>query len=224
MRRRTKASAKFFSSKGAHLLYWLSAAGFAFGLFFTLTWRLHVNGDLESFDSRFLIALSKIRRAAWNGPAVDVTALGSPVLLTFFSIFALAILAVLRNWRGFIHLSVASLGSIFWTRAIKELVGRARPTAVSHLVDVTGYSYPSGHSLSAAAIYLSLAIIAAYYWKSFSGRVVLFCVALLLIGAVSFSRAYLGVHYPSDLFSGFFLGSAWALFLGGVFSRHPRID
>jgi len=93
---------------------------------------------------------------------------------------------------------------------------KTKLSEVEHLVQVTGYSYPSGHSLAAAALYLTMAIVAGAQLRTVASKTVLFAGASLLVALVGISRVYLGVHYPSDVLSGIALGTAWALILSAL--------
>jgi undecaprenyl-diphosphatase len=101
----------------------------------------------------------------------------------------------------------------------KLFFGRERPSEVSSLVQVSGYSYPSGHSLAASAFYLLLMVLAFRRYRTLHARMFFGGCALLLIGGVCFSRVYLGVHYPSDVVAGALLGAAWTCFLTVFFAR-----
>ena len=147
---------------------------------------------------------------------VDVTALGSPTLVIIFTVVTFAILRVLRDRRGALHLAIASLGTWILSSGTKGVIERARPTEVEHLVEVSGFSYPSGHSLAAAALYLTMAIVAGSHLRSARSKAVLVAGASALVALVAVSRVYLGVHYPSDVLSGVALGTAWALILAAV--------
>ena len=90
---------------------------------------------------------------------------------------------------------------------LKNIYQRPRPS-ISHLVEASGYSFPSGHSLGSMVILGTLAII---LWQRFGNTIWGKCLVLCL-GAVIFlvglSRIYVGVHYPSDVLAGFILGYA----------------
>lgn len=93
----------------------------------------------------------------------------------------------------------ASIGLSFLMSELilKPLISRKRPIISSHFViDSIGYSFPSGHATVAFAAATTLTLInRRYAWWAFP-------LALL----ISFSRLFLGVHYPLDIFFGALFG------------------
>lgn len=207
-----------FSTKHVKLLFWLSGAAFFLGLFAKVTKDIFEHDDLERIDRFVLLLAEKVRVTAFNGAAVDLTALGSPTVITMVTLTGLLILWLRKDRSGAFYLATTAIGAGFWTFIAKHLIGRERPQVIPRLVEVSGQSYPSGHSLAAAAVYLSLMFLAYRSFKSIQDRLILLGATTALIGAISLSRVYLGVHYPSDVASGVFLGFAWTLFLTGIFA------
>jgi undecaprenyl-diphosphatase len=66
--------------------------------------------------------------------------------------------------------------------------------------------------MSAAIVYSTVAYLAARLHKRKWARGLVMTAALILIALISFSRMYLGVHYPSDVIAGVAIGLAWAGF------------
>jgi undecaprenyl-diphosphatase len=197
---------------------WSGAIALAVGSFIAITNRTVIEHDISAIDRAVLTWMSRLRTPALTAIMIDVTALGSPTLIIVFSVVALFVVLALRDRRGALYLVISSTGAWLWTTVTKDVVERRRPTEVEHLVKVSGFSYPSGHSLSAAALYLSLALIAGSHLRKPAAKAALAAGAFFLMAMVAVSRVYLGVHYPSDVVSGGLLGAAWALIAAAVFS------
>jgi undecaprenyl-diphosphatase len=177
-----------------------------------------LEGDTQRFDERILQLLRKADDPslpvgpAWlRGAALDVTALGSAAVLglTVAAVVGFLLLQGMRRMALFVLL--ASAGGWILNGVLKVLFGRPRPDIVPHLREVMTLSFPSGHAMTSAAVYLTLG---ALLMRVARGRAVkLYCMAVamlatLLIGA---SRVYLGVHYPTDVLAGWMMGMSWAL-------------
>jgi undecaprenyl-diphosphatase len=171
---------------------------------------------LVGADAAVLRFVARARTPWLNGIAMDLTALGSTLLVAIFTVSLGAILFVKGDRRGATILVVSAFASGALTIVTKRLLERPRPEIVPRLVEVSGLSYPSGHSLASAAVYLTAAFIIARHVSLVRERVagVVFTSALVL--SIGVSRVYLGVHYPSDVFGGILLGTAWALVMGVV--------
>src|SRR5271167_502051 len=122
---------------------------------------------------------------------------------------------------GALQLVAASVGAGILTTTIKNYIDRPRPEVVAQLIQVSGLSYPSGHSLAAASLYLTVAILVCRHLQRTGHQISILAMTVAIILLVGISRIYLGVHYPSDVASGMSLGAAWALLLAGCFSFFP---
>jgi undecaprenyl-diphosphatase len=203
------------------LTLWLGGASLFFGIFVKITSELLEN-EVHGLDSSILTTVAKIRRPLLTSMAVDLTALGSITLVVLISAVALCMLLSLGDRLAAWQLLLNSLGAGIWTEITKNVIERARPENITPLVQVSGFSYPSGHSLASASLYLTIAILAVRYLPTTKARVLLLGLAVAVILLVCVSRVYLGVHYPSDVASGASLGIAWALLLAGSFSMIER--
>ena len=212
----------FLTERMIRVAAWSGAIALAVGAFLVITHETIIEREGATVDRTILLWGARLRTPRLTGIMVDLTALGSPTLVTLFTVVTFAVLIVLRDRRGALHLVVASIGTWIWTSATKGLIEKARPTEVEHLVQVSGYSYPSGHSLAAAALYLTMAIVAGTQLRAAASKAVLFAGASLMVALVAISRVYLGVHYPSDVLSGIALGTAWALILAALIAVAAR--
>ncbi len=122
------------------------------------------------------------------------------------------------------YLLTVGLGAGMLSLGLKLSFLRERPEIALRLVAAGGYSFPSGHSLGAMAVYGGVASCMGCSFPHMRG--VGWCLSWVLIVLVGISRVYLGVHYPSDVVAGWALGGLW---LAGVAfaldaSRSRRVD
>ncbi|WP_437224599.1 phosphatase PAP2 family protein [Planctomicrobium sp. SH661] len=177
-----------------------------------------VDGETHRFDPWLLRALrSEHDPSVPIGPrwvqelARDVTSLGGYFCLIFFT-FVTAGYLWLDNKR---HLSEFLIGSAvsgyIVSTLLKLFFHRPRPDVVPHLDFVVSSSFPSGHSMNSAVIYLTLGSLLAAAVARRRLKAYVIGVALALTVLVGMSRVYLGVHYPTDVLAGWMAGLVWAI-------------
>ena len=142
--------------------------------------------------------------------AQDITSLGSGANLTLASGIAVGFLCLERRFRaaGFL---IVSLGSgLMLSYLLKNLFLRERPAVVPHLTHFDPGSFPSGHSMGATVVYLTLGGIISRQTRRLLKKAYFLSVALVLTLLVGISRVYLGIHFPSDVLAGWVIGSLWS--------------
>jgi len=143
--------------------------------------------------------------------ARDITTLGGRTMLLAVILSVVGYLALERKYGAMWLVVVAAGGGGLLSAAMKELFGRNRPDVVPHLVAVTSPSFPSGHSMLAAILYLTLGALLARFAARRRTKAYLLAVALFATFVIGSSRVYLGVHYPTDVLAGWCAGLIWAL-------------
>jgi undecaprenyl-diphosphatase len=178
-----------------------------------------VEGETQAFDERVLRALrdaqdpSKPIGPWWlPGAALDVTALGSGVVLGLTVVAVAGFLLLQGMYRTALFVFAANTGGWLLNVALKELYQRARPQIVPHLREVLPLSFPSGHAMTSAAVYLTLGALLMRISERRVTKIYCMVVAMLATFLVGASRVYLGVHYPTDVIAGWLVGLSWALF------------
>ncbi|MGH2532516.1 MAG: phosphatase PAP2 family protein [Thermomicrobiales bacterium] len=113
-----------------------------------------------------------------------------------------------RRWRAALALGASWCGGQVAVALLKHLLHRPRPDLFPPLVHAYGYSFPSGHTFSAVVAY---GLLAAFVAERLTGRrrIIPPLAAAAVVGAVGFSRVYLGAHYPADVLGSLLLGGAW---------------
>lgn len=141
----------------------------------------------------------------------DFTALGGIGVLTLIVITAVGYLLIMDKPRAALAVMFAVGGGALLSTLVKMGIDRPRPDIVPHDSYVSSASFPSGHSMMAAVVYLTLAVMIARvrpHWRL--KAYILFC-AVAISMLVGVSRVYLGVHWPTDVLAGWFIGAGWAL-------------
>jgi undecaprenyl-diphosphatase len=178
---------------------------------------------IQRFDERVLVWFRRPDDLAvpigpsWLlGAARDLSALGSTTVLVFMiaSVAGYLLLERRTGMLGFVL--VATCGGGLIVNVLKPLFARPRPSVVPHLVPVHSASFPSGHSLLSAVVYLTLGALLARVTSDRITRIYLILLAALLTISIGMSRIYLGVHYPTDVLGGWVGGLLWALACGLV--------
>jgi len=141
-----------------------------------------------------------------------VTRMASPIIL---ALFAFILLATMKNkkikYTAIINLAMAALLNFL----IKNIIQRPRP--VGHrLIDESGYSFPSGHSMVSMAFYGYFIYLINKNVKSKKTRILATIGLTCLIVSIGLSRIYLGVHYTSDVLGGFCIAVSYLMVYTGV--------
>lgn len=93
---------------------------------------------------------------------------------------------------------------------IKFIMQRPRPTEI-RIIEETGYSFPSGHSMVSLAFYGYLVYLIYKYINNKHLKRTLIIILSILICVIGVSRIYLGVHYTSDVLGGFLISLAYLI-------------
>ncbi|MEO6340201.1 MAG: phosphatase PAP2 family protein [Caulobacteraceae bacterium] len=202
--------------RGVQPLAWLLCVSAV--LFFVQVADEMVEGQTLRVDRLLILALRQPGRPDTPiGPlwlqqaAIDISGLGGFTVLTLLSAMAVGFLVVLHRWREAWVLVATWVGAILAKSALKAVFARPRPDLVSHLALVSDASFPSGHAMMSAVIYLTLGSLLAQTQPLTRMRIYILSVAVVLVLLIGVSRIFLGVHWPSDVLAGWCLGSAWAM-------------
>lgn len=175
-------------------------------------------GETATFDTAILLAfrnsadLSDPLGPAWfEGIMRDFTALGGVAVLTTVTVLVAGFLLLTRKRRAAWMVIISVLGGIALSHLLKWGFGRPRPDLVPHATAVYSESFPSGHAMLSAVVYLTLGALLARTEGEVRVKIYLVSAAGFLTLLVGISRIYLGVHWPTDVLAGWAVGASWAL-------------
>ena len=195
-----------------------------------------VEGETQHFDNYILKSLREPGDVStpifpgWvTNSMEDITSLGSGTVIVLVTFFVTGYLLLRRKFYWLALVLIATIGGALLVLGLKDLVGRLRPTVVTHLLEEKSLSFPSGHSMMSAIVYLTQAALLSRIEENRKARIYIVSVALLLTFLIGISRVYIGVHYPTDVLAGWIAGISWALLCWYATSllerkRHTRPD
>ena len=195
---------EIYSNKSGPFLRWIFASIF-FVLFVVLT-SLVVSGNVDAIDNPFITIFEAMR---------DPFVTSVTKVITFFAntstMIILCLLLLFLPSRMFFGAPVVLITTVtaFINLILKLIIARERPEEDLRLVEASGYSFPSGHTLTSLIFYISLMILLRRYFvlrnQTSIANIITVILSTLTV-LIGFSRIYLGVHYPTDVFAGWLLG------------------
>jgi undecaprenyl-diphosphatase len=210
---------KWFTTLERHELTWLlvGLGGCILLLVFLKLASEVMEGETLAFDKKIILAFRKADDPSLPiGPAwmtsvlMDLTALGGPTVIALVVLATVGFLVLqTRYWTAFFIFMTALSGEAV-SYAMKGLFVRPRPTVVPHLREAFSSSFPSGHAMQSAIIYLTLGAVLMRIAESRLTKTYILAVAMFLTFVVGVSRVWLGVHYPTDVLAGWIVGLFWA--------------
>lgn len=141
----------------------------------------------------------------------DFTALGGYGILSTITILVTTFLHLERRPARAHFVVVAIVAGYSLSMMLKAVIARPRPDVVPWLSHVHSSSFPSGHSMMSAVVYLSLGLMLSDLTSRRLVKTFVVVAPLTISALVGFSRVYMGVHYPTDIVAGWWLGISWSL-------------
>ena len=192
-------------------------------IIFVILTMFIVSGNLDLIDKWIFNNVITIKNKPLSIFLRIITNIGSTVgVIVLLGITAFIFIRK-KSFSDFKYVVInVGLGALLM-EVIKNIVRRIRP--VWKWIPQGGFSFPSGHTISALLFYgtLLLLVYKKVYGKYRKPLIIFFSVMIILIG---FSRIYFGVHYSSDVVGGYLLGTVILLvsnvFMNKEFLRHDK--
>ena len=169
-------------------------------------------GYTQEFDEAVLRWMERHQNVLLERLMVEVTMLGTWIVVLSIVGVAGLFLWLTQHKYSALLLLVATAGGIGLNSILKIGFSRPRPQVFEWGTHVSSSSFPSGHAMSSAVVFITVAYLAARLQKTHAARLMTLAIAGLIVASICFSRMYLGVHYPSDVLAGVIIGLSWAAF------------
>lgn len=171
-----------------------------------------IEGDADHTDKLIVHWVAVHHGPNWfNEFMRDCTAFGGIYVLALITLAVGGFLWLRRERRAMTFLFVAVGGALALSLALKGIFNRPRPTIIPHESYTVTTSFPSGHSMLSAAVWLTLGVMLSRLEKSRWLKAYFISIAIGISVLTGLSRVYLGVHWPSDVLAGWMAGTVWAM-------------
>ncbi len=203
---------------GWYLSFGIIISAVFFFLFLGIIQDLWFKDPLYFADLRIISLLHAITSEKLNYFFVFFTNLANWQTIIVGLILATAYFFLTKNKNVAQYLIAATAGGFLLSSLAKIIFHRPRPIAANLITSPTSYSLPSGHALISVCFYGFIAYLLFKKLKNKFSKLAILILFLLLALLIGLSRTYLGVHYPSDVLAGWYLGFA-ILALGVTFAE-----
>ncbi|MCL4377633.1 MAG: phosphatase PAP2 family protein [Actinobacteria bacterium] len=189
------------SKNGLYLTAGVVLVSFFTYVFFNFIEDLFDNETLAVLDLNMLDRVQNIRNPFLNIFMLSITHLGDWQTILIFSIIIITVLAILSKWKQIIAVSISTILGETFVYITKNIIKRQGPPLRYLLFLEKDFSFPSGHSFISIAFYGLIFYFVFDFAKSKIVKILSIFVGCALVILISFSRIYLGVHWPSDVFA-----------------------
>jgi undecaprenyl-diphosphatase len=141
----------------------------------------------------------------------DITSLGGVTVLALMTVAVTGFLLIDGKCSAAILVLASVIGGVVLSSILKLGIDRPRPNLVAHLVEVHTASFPSGHAMLSAVVYLTLGGLLSRVEGPRRIKIYVLSVAVILTLLIGVSRVYLGVHWSTDVLAGWCAGATWAV-------------
>lgn len=204
-------ASRLYATLGIYVIVGLVVAILGGLLFAWLAERVSAGGTL-GFDDAVLRWMGAHQVHWVQRGVLEITALGEGSVVIVLTLAMALMLAVDRHRLSAFLLIVTAYGGLILNVALKHIFNRPRPHIFVWGTTVASTSFPSGHAMNAAIVYLSLAFVLSRLEVRWWERLLTLLAAVVIVALICLSRLYLGVHYPTDVIGGLIMGIAWVGF------------
>ena len=163
-----------------------------------------------TFDKTILLWIHSFANPTLDIIMRSITRLNDPSTVVVIAFLVFATLLWRRYYSEAQIFIINCFGGVVLSYGLKSVFGKTRPALWQSVIEDLSFSYPSGHALGSTVLYGFIAYLIATRYPQFS--LLVYTVAVCLIGAIGLSRLYLGVHWPTDIIGGYGIGFLWLTF------------
>lgn len=166
-----------------------------------ITTKLTINKELLIDKYAYELIVLKLRNDTLTPIMKFTTKLSNTSIIILIAILLTIIISLRKNIKtaSLIPINLGIIAII--NQILKFIFQRPRPTGF-RLIEIGGFSFPSGHAMGSTAFYGLLIYLSYKLIKNKTLKIISIILNSLIIIGIGISRIYLGVHYCSDVVVG----------------------
>jgi len=201
-----------------------AVVGFGLLLVFLKLMQDVIYQETTRFDFWILSLVDFMRSPILTKIMLFFTYFGRWEIMLFGTFFVITILYLQDKRRYLFTLLFSVVFGQLIVLLMKDIVTRPRPKVIAPITIENSFAFPSGHVFVVMSFFGLIAFFLFRYFKEVWQRLLIIIGALLLISTVSFSRVYLGLHWPTDVLASLAAGGAWlSLMITSLEIREKRM-
>lgn len=182
---------------------------YAVALFAGVVEDVITSDTIVAVDHAAAQLIARYRPSAFIAPVAWITNLGAPAVVSTVTIATCLLLYLLGRSFAAVGLLLSVLGASLFTTLGKLAFQRPRPEEA--VLFEPSHSFPSGHATLSVAVYAFVGYLLIRMAAGWNTRVRLFFATAGLVLLIGLSRIVLGVHYLSDVWAGYLVGTMWLI-------------
>lgn len=202
---------KEISKRKVWFVIFLTVLGMGMIVFAKVTDNYLSRENWETLDQPIITWVYNMRNPILSRLMLLITLSSNWQMIILGTIMVAILLVKAHHWRYFWVLLVTNSVAISFIELSKYIIGRERPPTAMAIISQSSYSFPSGHSYFAGVYYGLLVYFLVRHLRNREWQVFFVVAGVIWILALSFSRIYLGVHWPTDVIAGLSSGTVWLM-------------
>ena len=175
-----------------------------------------LTGNASVIDNNVYNFIIGFKNSSLTGILKGATFLASTKFIVVATALILAFILIRKKYL-LTPMVISPIVHVISNQGVKHLVRRARPDKALWLVQESGFSFPSGHTMISVFFYGTIMYLVNKYDVKFKTQINAVCITLMVFAGIS--RIYLGVHYATDVIGGYLLAGAILLGLTYLFDK-----
>ena len=188
-----------------------------------ITTKIVIKKELLIDDIAYNYIVLNLRNNTLTPIMKLITKLSNTKILLIIAIILTIIVAIIKNIKiaSLIPINLATIALI--NQGLKLIFHRPRPIGF-RLIEISGFSFPSGHAMGSTAFYGLLIYLSYKLIKNKPLKIISIVINSLIIILIGISRIYLGVHYCSDVVVGTSLSIIYLIIFIYIINKHKIIE